>query len=82
MPVTGRSRSHRRLTVDWLHPNIAPVAAWVTLRRISMTTMTSELKGLTFGGFFAPGLTKVPLSPARTMMLSLVSCPQDRPVRE
>jgi hypothetical protein len=46
-----------------------------------MTTMTSELKGLTFGGFFAPGLVKVPSS-ARTMMLSLASFPQDRPVRE
>jgi hypothetical protein len=48
--MIGRNRPHRRLTVDWLHPKIAPAAAWVTLRRISMTTITSELKGLTFDG--------------------------------
>ena len=78
--MTGRSRSRRRLTAGWLHPKIPPAADWVTLRRISMTTMAAESKRPAAGGFFAPGLASEPISPM-TRMLSLVSCPQVRPVR-
>jgi hypothetical protein len=45
LPMTGRSKSHRRLTVGWLHPKIAPAKACVTLRRISMTTIATESTG-------------------------------------
>ena len=54
--MTGRSKSHRRLTVGWLHPKIPPATACVTLRRISMTTIATESRSPTAGGFFALSL--------------------------
>ena len=80
LPITGRRRSHLLLTVGWLHLKTFAAAAWTILRRISATTRTTERKRFTAGGFFAPGLVMEPIS-AVTMMLSLVSCPQVRPVR-
>ncbi len=78
--MTGRSRSHRRLTVGWLQWKCAAAAAWVALRRISMTTMTTESSNPTAGGFFAPALTSEPIS-CMTRRLSLCSCPVVSPVR-
>ena len=53
LPMTGRSRSQRRLTVGWLQWKCAAAAVWVPLRRISMTTMTTESSSPATGGFFA-----------------------------
>jgi hypothetical protein len=40
--ISRRSRSHRRLTVAWLTPKIAPAKAWVTFLRIKHTTSATE----------------------------------------
>ena len=45
-----------------------------------MTTMATESRSPTAGGFFAFSLVSDLIS-AKTRILSLVSCPQDRPVR-
>ena len=39
------------MTVGWLHPKIPPVKACVTLRRISMTTIATDSRSPTAGGF-------------------------------
>ena len=42
LPITGRSRSQRRLTVAWLTPNTAPAKSWVTFLRIRHTAIATE----------------------------------------
>src|SRR3954451_2869925 len=41
-PISGRSRSQRRLTVAWLTPNTAPAKSWVTFLRIRHTTRATD----------------------------------------
>ena len=41
-PISGRSRSQRRLTVAWLIPNTAPAKSWVTFLRIRHTTRATD----------------------------------------
>ena len=41
-PISGRSTSQRRLTVDWLTSKIAPANAWVRLVRSKHTTSATE----------------------------------------
>src|SRR5258707_1262812 len=36
-PMTGRIRSHLRLTVAWEQPNRSPASCWVMFERISAT---------------------------------------------
>jgi hypothetical protein len=40
--MTGRSRSHRRLTVGWLTSNTAPATSCVTFFRIKNTTIATD----------------------------------------
>src|SRR5690349_615292 len=49
-PITGRSRSQRRLTVDWLTPNTAPAKSWVTFLRIRHTTRATDRNSPSTGG--------------------------------
>jgi hypothetical protein len=41
-PISGLSRSQRRLAVDWLTPKMAPVTSWVMFLRSSATTIAIE----------------------------------------
>src|SRR3954471_21760274 len=41
-PISGRSRSQRRLTVAWLTPNTAPAKSWVTFLRSRHTTRATD----------------------------------------
>jgi hypothetical protein len=80
LAMAGRSKSQRRLTVDWLQPKIAPTTAWGAFRRISMTTIMTESRNPAAGGFFAFGRVSDPIS-LPTSRTRQVSCPAVKPVR-
>ena len=77
-PISGRSISQRRLTVDWLTPKIAPVKAWVTFVRITHTTSATEPNRPSAYGRCREA--NPPPLPAHTRLANSVSCSLLSPV--
>src|SRR6185312_13378877 len=77
-PISGRSRSQRRLTVAWLTPNTAPAKSWVTFVRIRHTTRATDRNSPSASG----GPAETNLSPHRSCSRATrsVSCSWFSPV--
>jgi hypothetical protein len=77
-PISGRSRSQRRLTVGWLTPKIAPAKAWVRFLRSTHTTSATEPNRPSAYG--RPREVNPPPRAACTRLINSVSCSLLSPV--
>jgi hypothetical protein len=76
--MTGRSRSHRRLTVGWLTSNTAPATSCVTFFRIKNTTIATDRNNPNAIG--RPRETKLSAHTTCTRTTGSVSCSSVSPV--